>query len=102
MSKRSEWYYEGFREGFYAAQVNLTEKDSRLDLERYAAQDRLGEYAGEIREHQVQMAGDISYEVDREGGPTEAQYEAWEQGFYDGFEKTVRKELKIRRKRVRA
>lgn len=87
---QSRWYIDGFEEGRFAAQVNLETPEGRDELRDALEEDRLGEIAGEIRDHQVQMAGDISYDVDRPGGPTEAQYEKWEEGFYDGFEAEVR------------
>lgn len=89
---RGRYYLDGFRNGAEAAKVNI-DVDA-ANLLKYAEKDRLGEYAGEIREHQVQMAGDISYDVGR--GVTERQYEAWESGFYAGFEGTVNKWLKSR------
>lgn len=91
--KKSQWYLDGYAEGQEASQVSLTEKQERADLEKYFEEDRLGEFVGEIREHQVQMAGDISYEVGQPGGPTERQYELWEEGFTDGFIEAVEKEL---------
>jgi len=94
MAKKSAWYLSGFEDGVEAANVNLAEDPD--GLRSYYEKDRLGEYAGEIREHQSQFAGDISYEVGRKGGPTERQFEQWDEGFTDGFIQTVERELKVR------
>lgn len=77
------WFEDGYVEGRYAAEVNLEiDRDEMFDAYQ---EGTLGEIAQEIREHQTQMAGDLSYEVDRPGGPTEDEYESWENGFYQGF-----------------
>lgn len=88
---RSQWYRDGFGEGADAAQVNV--EIDREEMLQALEDDNLGELAGQVREHGVQMAGDISYDVDRPGGPTSAQYERWEEGFYAGFEAQARKIL---------
>lgn len=73
--------------------MNLDEPGGREELRQALAEDRLGEIAGQVREHQVQMAGDISYDVGRPGGPTSVQMDRWEEGFYAGFEAQVREIL---------
>lgn len=91
---RGRYYRDGEDEGRYAARVGLGDPAERKELRQMLEEDRLGEAAGQIREHGVQMAGDISYDVGR--GVTERQYESWEKGFYAGYEKEVRKALKGR------
>ena len=97
-TSRSRWYLDGYDEGVFAAQVNLEEPGGMEEMREAVERDELGEIAGQVREHQVQMAGDISYEVDRPGGPTSAQMDLWEEGFYAGFEATVRHSLRRARK----
>jgi hypothetical protein len=87
---RGRYYADGYHNGAEAAKVNIQEDPSLLA--KYVEQDRLGEFVGELREHQVQFAGDISYDVGR--GVTERQYESWESGFTDGFFATVKKWIK--------
>lgn len=87
MGRQYDFYRDGFAAGVEAAEHNISDPASRRDLLRYIAQDRVGEYAGEIREHQRQFADDISYDVD--STVTERQFELWEEGFYKGFEKTA-------------
>lgn len=94
---RGRWYLAGYDEGADAAQATLDEPGGRAEMQEALAEDRLGEIAGEIREHQIQMAGDISYDVDRPGGPTSAQMDRWDEGFYAGFEAQVR--MMLRRKK---
>ena len=90
-ASQSRWYLDGYEEGREAAIVNLAEPGGEDELLEALEKDRLGEIAGQVREHQVQMAGDISYDVGRPGGPTEAQFEKFEEGFYAGFEAEVRR-----------
>jgi hypothetical protein len=87
MARRGKWYLDGFQNGNDAAEVNV--KESPDEILRALHEDRLGEIAGDIRDHQSQMAGDIVYDVDRRGGPTMSQFEKWEEGFFDGFAATV-------------
>lgn len=94
---RSRWYRAGCAEGEFAAEVNVREPDSVEELKKAIEEDRVGEVCGQIREHQVQMAGDVSYDVDKPGGPTEEQYERWEDGFCACFDKGVRAELAPKR-----
>lgn len=86
---RGRYYLDGYQRGAEAAKVNIQEEPE--SLAKYASKDRLGEYVGELREHQVQFEGDISYDVGR--GVTEKQYESWEEGFAHGFFKAVEKWL---------
>jgi len=98
--RAGEFRRDGYADGVFAAQVNLV--DYLEELKEYAARDELGAYAEEIREHQRQFAGDISYEVTddpRSGGVTERQYEHFEEGFTKGFIDTVQKALRIKRKK---
>jgi hypothetical protein len=85
--KRSALYGWGFQAGVEAAEANLSDPPSRAELEKYAAQDRIGEFAGGIREHQSQFAGDVAYEL------SEGKLSKWEEGFYAGFDQTVRAAL---------
>ncbi len=93
MAKKSAWYLDGYDAGAEAANDNLSHPEARKDLERRHEEDRLGEFVGELREHQIQFEGDISYDVGRSGGPTERQYELWEEGFTDGFIRNVERAL---------
>ena len=95
LRSRSRWYLDGYEEGKFAAIVNL-ETSTRAEMFQALHDDRLGEIAGQVRDHQVQMAGDISYDVGRPLGPTERQYESWESGFYDGFADRVKHEFPVR------
>lgn len=90
-TKRDPWFQDGYAEGSEAADVNV--EDDPEGMHEALEEDRLGEIAGEVREHQVQMAGDLSYDVGRKGGPTEAQYERYEEGFYRGFEEQATERL---------
>ena len=93
MTRKGTWYRDGFEAGKAAALDNLAEPDSRKELEEYAERDELGAFVGELREHQVQFAGDVSYDVGEPGGPTERQYELWEEGFTEGFIETAEEGL---------
>jgi len=87
MSSQYRFHQDGFAAGVEAAEANIGDRESREALLKHIKEDRVGEFAGGIREHQAQFEGDISYEVD--GNVTERQFELWEEGFYRGFEKTV-------------
>lgn len=93
LGRPSPWYSDGYDAGAEAAVDNLADPPSRADLERAFEREAVGEIAGEIREHQSQFAGDLSYDVGRRGGPTERQFELWEEGFTAGFIATVEAEL---------
>jgi hypothetical protein len=94
MPKKSKWYVQGYSAGGDAALDNLSSPGAREEVLQYASEDRLGEYVQMIREHQVQFAGDISYDVGQPGGPTELQYEQYEDGFTDGFIANVKASVK--------
>jgi hypothetical protein len=89
MARRSLWYDKGYSEGRHAAEVALATPSERRAVQEAIDRDLLGELAGEVREHQAQFAGDITYDVGRPGGPTERQYELWENGFFDAYRKTA-------------
>jgi len=78
-----DYYRDGVKAGEEAAGHNIEHGPSRKELLEYIKADRVGEYAQGIREHQVQFAGDISYDVG--DTVTERQYELWEEGFFKGF-----------------
>ena len=96
---RGKWYRDGLDEGCATAEVVLSEPVEQAAIREAIRNDTVGEISGGIREHQVQMAGDISYDVDRPGGPTEEQYERWEEGFFAGFEQCLRKGFRGGRRR---
>ena len=89
---RSYWYRDGYESGKQAAKDNLSNAEARKDLERAFCEDEIGEFSSDIRSHQVQMEGDISYDVGSE--VTENQYEKWTDGFHDGFEDQTKKKMK--------
>ena len=85
-NKKSEWYEQGHEAGKWSAHDNLSVEFE--DAMKYYERGDIGEYVGEIRQIQVQYAGDISYEVGKE--LTEEEYDEWEEGFFDGFSERVR------------
>ena len=95
--RKSKWWAYGFEEGVKAAKVNID--ISSKEMMKAVEEDSVGEIAGEVRESESQYAGDIVYEVGRKGGPTEDQFEKWEEGFYDGFHEAVKKwAMKMKKK----
>ena len=94
---RGKWYADGYGEGVAAAEVGLT--DEREDLRRLHREDRVGEASGMVREHGAQMAGDLSYDVDRPGGPTSEQFDRWEEGFHAGYAARIGREFARPRRR---
>ena len=88
---KGKWFDDGYAQGEFAATVAVAEDEA--ELRKAMDDDELGRIAGEIRGHQTQMAGDISYDVGKPNGPTEAQYERWDQGFTAGFVEGVRGRL---------
>lgn len=87
MSRQQDFRRAGVAAGTEAAEVNISHPPSRRELLKYIEQDRVGEFAAEVRHHQTQFAGDISNDVGTT--VTERQYEIWEEGFFRGFEKAV-------------
>ena len=95
-NQKSNYYLDGYDAGVYSAETNLAEDFDGL-VEAYK-NDELGDVVGELREHQTQFAGDISYDVmyDEEDTPTPtkwikpSEYDEWEDGFYSGFYDAVR------------
>ncbi|MCK4545418.1 hypothetical protein KAU43_07755 [candidate division WOR-3 bacterium] len=93
---KSEYYNDGFDAGQNSAMFNL--EDDREELIQKYKDDELGEVIGHLREHQVQMAGDISYDVmyDEEDTPTStrwikpSEYAEWEEGYDAGYIETIR------------
>lgn len=81
-SKRHVWYSEGFREGQKAAMDALADREARAELERYVAEGRLKEYIDHVA---LRIEVGIERRTER--------YEAWLEGFIDGFSRTVLEEL---------
>lgn len=95
MSKRrGAWFNDGYFQGRQYASYGLGDKDECKALRKANKEDNLGEFAGELRSNQIQMAGDISYDVGH--GVTEHQYEMWEEGFFAGYMETVENYFKKR------
>ena len=93
MSK-SRFYLQGYSDGREASY----DTDWRPgEMERADDEDETGEVAGQILEHWQQMADTIYYD----DSVTERQLDRWEEGFYAGFAKGVREQLKTRRKNPR-
>lgn len=94
--EKSEYYRDGFDAGEFSAMVNLNE--DRDELMKAYENKEIGEIVGQVREHQVQMAGDISYDVmhDEDDEPTNtrwikpSEFDEWQEGFTDGFRNKVR------------
>lgn len=87
---QDEHYLRGLQEGEYAFDANWGILEERKDLRKHAGNCTLGEVVGQIRENQVQYAGDISYDVGRRGGVTIKQYDRFEEGFTAGFLKRAK------------
>ena len=71
MASKSAWYRDGVEVGRAVARNVLREKGGLKELRDAARKHDIGEIIEQIRGHQVQFAGDISYDVGRSGGPTE-------------------------------
>ena len=84
---RTKAYFEsGFEDGRSASHDTDWQPG---EMQEAAEKDTLGEIAGQILENWQQMAGTIYYDDD----VTEAQLDAWEDGFYQGFVKGVEEQL---------
>ena len=94
---KSVFYLDGYSAGQDAAMHNLN--DDWKEIEKAYHDDELGEIVNQIREHQVQMAGDISYDVGKT--VTENQYEKWENGFTQGFIDDVNKAMKTKKQLIK-
>ena len=87
---RGAYYQDGFSQGHSAAfDTDWKSGEMRGRYER----DELGEVAGQILEHWQQMADTIYYD----DSVTERQLGAWEEGFYAGFVRGVKEQIKTRR-----
>jgi hypothetical protein len=91
--RKGRYYKEGYDEGETSAFYTLAEKGGRAELKEARKQGRIGEIVGEIRSNQVQMAGDISYDVG--DTITEKQYESWDEGFTHGYMDRIEVEFKV-------
>lgn len=90
---RSRYYLDGFEEGKGASYETDWQEG---EMQAAYDQDTLGEVAGQILENWQQMAGTVYYQ-----DLTERQLDNFEEGFYAGFERGVREQLKGgRRKRT--
>lgn len=86
---RGTYYQDGFSNGHAAASDTDWQPG---EMRRKYEADELGEVAGQILEHWQQMAGTIYYDE----SVTERQLSAWEEGFYAGFVRGVKDQMKKR------
>ncbi len=86
---RGRFYSYGLEEGESAAYDTDWQPG---EMKRAYERDELGEIVSRILENWQQMAGTIYYQ-----DATDTQLDAFEEGFYKGFERGVRKQLSRRR-----